>query len=222
MYQGGNLPAFERMTGIGGDRVLYVGDHIYGDILRSRKASLWRTCMVVQELEDEIRYTEGRAEEISRLGEVELLIGRLDDELNVRKGALNALERRLERGELAEGDRAQTEEERRLVKAELDQVRRALRSCTSIVSVLERDVELGFNPFWGLLFKEGNENSRFGSQVEQYACLYTSRVSNFLYLSPMQYLRSQRDRMPHEQAGAMTGKLSPLGSEGPAKASRRG
>jgi 5'-nucleotidase len=222
VYQGGNLPAFERMTGIGGDRVLYVGDHIYGDILRSRKASLWRTCMVVQELEDEIRYTEGRAEEISRLGEVELLIGRLDDELNVRKGALNALERRLERGELAEGDRAQTEEERRLAKAELDQVRRALRSCTSIVSVLERDVELGFNPFWGLLFKEGNENSRFGSQVEQYACLYTSRVSNFLYLSPMQYLRSQRDRMPHEQAGAMTGKLSPLGSEGPAKASRRG
>lgn len=222
VYQGGNLPAFERMTGIGGDRVLYVGDHIYGDILRSRKASLWRTCMVVQELEDEIRYTEGRAEEISRLGEVELLIGRLDDELNVRKGALNALDRRLERKELADRDRAEAEEERRLAKAELDRVRRALRSCTAIASVLERDVELGFNPFWGLLFKEGNENSRFGSQVEQYACLYTSRVSNFLYLSPMQYLRSQRDRMPHEQAGAMTGKLSPLGSEGPAKASRRG
>ena len=37
VYQGGNLPAFERMTGIGGRAVLYVGDHIYGDILRSRR-----------------------------------------------------------------------------------------------------------------------------------------------------------------------------------------
>ena len=114
------------MTGVGGEKVLYVGDHIYGDILRSKKASLWRTCMVVQELEDEIRYTEGRAEEISRLGEVELLIARLDDEVNVRKGALNALERRLERGRGVE--RAALEAERKLAKADLERVRRALRT----------------------------------------------------------------------------------------------
>jgi 5'-nucleotidase len=221
VYQGGNLPAMERMTGISGEKVLYVGDHIYGDILRSRKASLWRTCMVVQELEDEIRYTDGRAEEISRLGEVELLIARLDDELNVRKGALNSIERKLERPP-PDLMRAAVEEERRKAKADLERVRRALKSCNAIADVLERDVELGFNPFWGLLFKEGNENSRFGSQVEQYACLYTSRVSNFLYLSPMQYLRAMRDKMPHEHAGAMSGKLSPLGGEGPPKAAQRG
>jgi hypothetical protein len=41
---------------MGGDAVLYVGDHIYGDILKSKQASLWRPCMVVQELEDEIIY----------------------------------------------------------------------------------------------------------------------------------------------------------------------
>ena len=105
---------------------------------------------------------------------------------------------------------------------ELEKLRRALRTSIGIADVLERDVELGFNPFWGLMFKEGNENSRFGSQVEQYACLYTSRVSNFLYLSPMQYLRAQRDRMPHEWAGAPTGRLSPLGSEGPPKGAQRG
>jgi len=222
VYQGGNLPALERMTGIGGEKVLYVGDHIYGDILRSRKASLWRTCMVVQELEDEIRYTEGRGEEIVRLGEVELLIARLDDELNVRKGLLNALDRRLDRDGAANGERAVLEEERRRAKQDLERLRRALRTSTEIADVLERDVELGFNPFWGLMFKEGNENSRFGSQVEQYACLYTSRVSNFLYLSPMQYLRAQRDRMPHEQAGAPTGRMAPLGSEGPPKGAQRG
>ncbi len=128
VYQGGNLPALERMTGIGGEKVLYVGDHIYGDILRSRKASLWRTCMVVQELEDEIRYTEGRGEEIARLGEVELLIARLDDELNVRKGMLNALDRRLDRDGGEDDERAALEEERRRAKSELERLRRALRS----------------------------------------------------------------------------------------------
>ena len=40
LYQGGSLAELERLGGIGGDRVLYVGDHIYGDILRSRKSSL--------------------------------------------------------------------------------------------------------------------------------------------------------------------------------------
>ncbi len=96
---------------------------------------------------------------------------------------------------------------------------RRSRTTEAIAETLERDVEEGFNPYWGLLFKEGNENSRFGEQVEQYACLYTSRVSNFLLYSPMQYFRSPRDLMPHEQAGALSAKLSPLGGEGAAKAS---
>jgi len=221
VYQGGNLVAFEQMTGFAGDTVLYIGDHIYGDILKSKKTSLWRTCMVVQELEDEINYTDSRQEEISRLSEIELLRARLDDELNHRKVYLNNLERRLDKEELTDPLRAALEEERRRAKSELDKLRRALRQAVEIADTLERDVEEGFNPFWGLLFKEGNENSRFGEQVEQYACLYTSRVSNFLYYSPMQYFRSPRDLMPHEQAGALSGKLSPLGSEGPAVAASK-
>ncbi|MBL9019054.1 MAG: HAD-IG family 5'-nucleotidase, partial [Myxococcales bacterium] len=54
VYQGGNVIAFEQMTGIKGEHVLYVGDHIYGDILRLRKQHMWRTAMVLQELEREI------------------------------------------------------------------------------------------------------------------------------------------------------------------------
>jgi 5'-nucleotidase len=222
VYRGGNLASFERMTGFSGDKVLYVGDHIYGDILKSRKASLWRTCMVVQELEDEIRYTEGRREEISRLSEVELLRARVDDAVNQHKALLGALERRLERDALSETQRADLEAQRREAKAELERLRRALKAAITIAETLERDVEAGFNPYWGLLFKEGHENSRFGAQVEQYACLYTSRVSNLLQLSPTQYLRSPRELMPHEQAGAPSGKLSPLGSEGPPKGTAGG
>ena len=41
--------------------------------------------------------------------------------------------------------------------------------------------------------------ARNGEQVEAYACVYTSRVSNFRFYSPMQYFRGPRDRMPHER-----------------------
>lgn len=221
VYQGGNLAAFERLTGIGGESVLYVGDHIYGDILKSKKTSMWRTCMVVQEIEDEINYTLRRSDEISDLNEVELLRARLDDEIGTRRTSLNAIERRLEREAFEPGQKPVLEEERKKLKVELDRLRKAYRECETIARTLEKDIEQGFNPYWGLHFKEGNENSRFGEQVEQYACIYTSRVSNFLFYSPMQYFRSPREQMPHEQAGAPSAKLAPLGSEGPAKGVNR-
>ncbi|HMY21429.1 MAG TPA: HAD-IG family 5'-nucleotidase, partial [Polyangium sp.] len=37
IYEGGNLHDLESALGVSGDRILYVGDHIYGDILRSKK-----------------------------------------------------------------------------------------------------------------------------------------------------------------------------------------
>ena len=46
--------------------------------------------------------------------------------------------------------------------------------------------------------RAGNDKSLFARQVERYADIYTSRVSNFLFYSPLQYFRSHRDRMPHE------------------------
>jgi hypothetical protein len=66
--------------------------------------------------------------------------------------------------------------------------------------VLSAEVDNSFNPFWGSVFKEGAENSRFGRQVENYACVYTSRVSNFLFYSPHQYFRAPRHWMPHEKS----------------------
>ena len=41
-------PLVAQMTGIKGEQVLYIGDHIYGDILRLRKQHMWRTAMVLQ------------------------------------------------------------------------------------------------------------------------------------------------------------------------------
>lgn len=55
VFQGGNYMDLHRMLGIkSGTEVLYVGDHIYGDILKSKKTLGWRTMLVVPELEPEL------------------------------------------------------------------------------------------------------------------------------------------------------------------------
>lgn len=218
IYQGGNLADFERLTGHAGEAVLYVGDHIYGDILKSKKSSMWRTCMIVQEIEDEIAWLGSRRDEVDRLAELERLQLRIDDEIGPRKTRLNQIEKRLAKEHPTPEEIAALEGEFKRVKAELDRLRRSMRECTELVQSLERDVEGGFNPFWGLHFKEGNENSRFGEQVEQYACLYTSRVSNFVFYSPMHYFRSPREFMPHE---AETYRLGLMGDEGLPKGTLR-
>lgn len=48
LYQGGNAKQFTRDLGLDGDDILYIGDHIYGDILRLKKDCNWRTAMVLE------------------------------------------------------------------------------------------------------------------------------------------------------------------------------
>jgi len=51
VYNGGSLEKFEKMTGAKGHEVLYVGDHIFGDIIKSKKhKSSWNCLLVVPEL----------------------------------------------------------------------------------------------------------------------------------------------------------------------------
>jgi len=54
------------------------------------------------------------------------------------------------------------------------------------------------NTSWGLLTRAGNDKSHLARQVERYADIYTSRVSNFLYTTPYVYLRSPRGSLPHD------------------------
>jgi hypothetical protein len=86
---------------------------------------------------------------------------------------------------------------KRAVKESIEQLRKELRAATAQHRTLEAEIDHAFNPYWGPLFREGYEISKFGEQVEAYACVYTSRVSNFRFYSPMQYFRGPRDRMPH-------------------------
>lgn len=196
IYAGGNLRKFEERAKVSGDAVLFVGDHIYGDMLRSRKSSNWRTAMIVQELEHELKTTDQMKSKVGDLDRLDAQLMRLDAELNERQIAMRSLQR-LEGSAASDATRIQSA--KRAVKDAIEKLRRELHGASAEHRALERETDLAFNPHWGPLFREGYEISKFGEQVEAYACVYTSRVSNFRYYSPMQFFRAPRARMPHER-----------------------
>jgi HAD superfamily 5'-nucleotidase-like hydrolase len=200
IYEGGNLVDLERALGVGGDEVLYVGDHIYGDILRSKKESAWRTAMIIQELEGEVSAHDSCHEDFSRSEELEDGRDRLEDELRFYQTRFKELSRRIDQHHAKPNglDVSEAEAERLRIKRAIDRVRTRLRSVDMELHAIERRTDQRFHAFWGPLLKEENEESSFGAQVEEYACLYTSKVSNFLAYSPQQYFRSPRDEMAHE------------------------
>jgi HAD superfamily 5'-nucleotidase-like hydrolase len=198
LYQGGNVKDFEEMAGCAGDHVLYIGDHIYGDMLRAKKSSVWRTAMILQELEVELEQMDRMAEEVKRLEVLDRQTIRIDSEINYQQHLLKSLQKLAEAADGPPHHDGTARLAKAQAKARLDELRSALKSTSSEMERLERAVDQAFNPYWGAIFREGTENSRFGEQVEDYACVYTSRVSNFLAYSPLRYFRSPRDHMPHE------------------------
>ena len=55
-FQGGNAQVLHRLLGLpSGDRLLYVGDHIFSDVVRSKRTLGWRTCLIVPELSAELQ-----------------------------------------------------------------------------------------------------------------------------------------------------------------------
>ncbi|EDV20109.1 Cytosolic purine 5'-nucleotidase [Trichoplax sp. H2] len=53
-YAGGSSEVFMKMVGAKGKDILYLGDHIFGDILKSKRSCGWRTFLVVPEIDREM------------------------------------------------------------------------------------------------------------------------------------------------------------------------
>jgi hypothetical protein len=159
--------------------------------------------MILQELEHEVEVQDRLAGEQARLDHLERQLRHLDAEISDKQSVLRTLQRKDEArvdavavAGLANGDLPAA---KRAVKETLDRLRAELRSCMMEHQQLEQTLDLAFNSHWGPLFREGHEISKFGEQVEAYACVYTSRVSNFRFYSPNRHFRGPRDRMPHER-----------------------
>jgi hypothetical protein len=154
--------------------------------------------MILQELEHEVATHDRMTPDLTRLDDLERQLRHLDAEISDKQLVLRSLQRR----EAIEVDGLGTDEltaAKRAVKEILDRMRVELRTAMDEHRRLEAELDRAFNPHWGPMFREGHEISKFGEQVEAYACVYTSRVSNFRFYSPNRHFRGPRDRMPHER-----------------------
>jgi len=200
-YTGGHIADLQRALGVAGDEVLYVGDHIYGDVLRAKKESSWRTAMIIQEMDGELRVLREHAAGFQRAQVLEQTHDAVQDELREHQARLKRVERKLVEHDSGP-ERASWEAKRVRHRRSIDRLRAQLKELDAERATLDETLSLAFHPFWGSVFKAGNEVSSFGNQVEQYGCIYTSRASNLAQYSPMHYFQSPRHRMPHETGNA--------------------
>ena len=191
LYKGGSREHLMKLLGEPGEQVLYVGDHIYGDVVSSKLSSTWRTALVVSELEEELVTRRLLGQEVHHLAvlrsEVIRLGQRMDDLGDVLVLYKEANGRRPSAGPAL----APTQE----LLADLKKEHRVMRRQ---VGRLQGRISRAINPYWGSLFKQGDSKSLFGNQVHDFACVYTSRVSNFSSYGTNHYFRVLHDGMIHE------------------------
>ncbi len=199
IFSGGDVWTLEKHLGHAGDEILYWGDHTYGDILRSKKNVGWRTAMIVPELESEIEVSGRIAPALSRLAGSLRERDRLDQEGTLTRSEIARLEA-LVAGAADSADDVQNQIGRKLALARqrLAEVAAARAAIHDVIAAADVACNREYNAHWGTVFREGNEITRFGHQIKDFACVYTSRVSNFLNYPVNTYFRAPMDRMPHE------------------------
>lgn len=77
VYSGGSVDVFSDIMGTYGHEVLYVGDHIFGDILKSKKARGWRTFLCVPELTQELTVWTEKNDLFAKLEDFDIYINEL-------------------------------------------------------------------------------------------------------------------------------------------------
>lgn len=187
VYAGGDARLVETSLGLAGADLLYVGDHLFGDVHASKAMLRWRTGLVVRELEYEIdalvafRATEEKL--------VELMAVKIELDHTLAQLRLSRLRQRHDYGPAED----------------VSQLDRRINSTIRSIADLDAQVaplaqaagEIG-NANWGPLLRAGNDKSLFARQIERHADLYMSRVSNLLAETPYGYLRADRGQLPHD------------------------
>eukprot|EP00283_Hemiselmis_rufescens_P003923 CAMPEP_0173435748 /NCGR_PEP_ID=MMETSP1357-20121228/15566_1 /TAXON_ID=77926 /ORGANISM="Hemiselmis rufescens, Strain PCC563" /LENGTH=560 /DNA_ID=CAMNT_0014400767 /DNA_START=257 /DNA_END=1939 /DNA_ORIENTATION=+ len=192
VFQGGNYNHLHHLLGnfIAGPQIMYVGDHMFSDVIRGKRSLGWRTMLVVPELEHEVNVWLQQSVRHRRIEELAEMRHELDewvDRLSLLIVSCNNKE------ECVVFDRIDE------IEAELAKAREELQTVKNLYASEVKEFHEAFHPVWGQVFKVGYQNSRFAQQVENYACLYTSKVSNFGMVSPEMIFRTQQDVMPHDQ-----------------------
>ena len=193
VMRSGNILELEERLEVGGPQVLYVGDHIYADLISSKRNTYWRTMLVVPELEEELTVQSalpGIVQQLKETDERRTITEREVMHWKAVEGALGQLQ-----------DDRHTELLTRLKEECRDSRSRAMKALNQFIRQRERlrsRLSQATNQHWGSLFRAGNELTYYGRQLEDFACTYTSRATNLSFYPPNHYFRSAMDYLPHE------------------------
>ncbi|KAF5286386.1 hypothetical protein FQA39_LY16306 [Lamprigera yunnana] len=75
VYSGGSCDVFTEFIRAKGKDVLYVGDHIFGDILKSKKIRGWRTFLIIPELVRELHVWTDKCQLFEELQSLDIELG---------------------------------------------------------------------------------------------------------------------------------------------------
>lgn len=179
IYQGGFAGKFTEDLQLTGNDILYIGDHIYGDILRLKKDCNWRTALVVEELGDEIA-AQHKARPIEKKIESAML-----KKQKIEKHHIELYTKSAE-NETSEHD------------AEIQALQNQIMDIDKEISGLLEQHHTYFNPKWDRIFRSGAEESYFAYQVDRFACIYMEKLSDLLEHSPLTYFRAPRRLLIHD------------------------
>jgi len=179
IYQGGHAGKLQKDLGLEGDEILYLGDHIYGDVVSIKKTFNWRTGMVLDPLNEEVESIVKSTPIQNEINDLMTMKEELENKLN-------------------ELDLKKKEENEEVSKKEINKLFADIEKVNGNISELLVQYRSHFNPNWGEMMRAGQEESRFADQVEKYACIYMPKVSDLLKYSPKTYFRPLKRVLPHE------------------------
>jgi HAD superfamily 5'-nucleotidase-like hydrolase len=180
IFQGGNWKHLTAMLEIeAGEEILYVGDHLYSDVLRSKRTLGWRSVFIMPELPEEM-------DTFYRLKPLQKNINelrKLRDELSVYGDTLRLTGHPEEDAEI-EAKLKTLEEDDERIKVKL--------------TAMTQEYHEAFHKIWGMMFQAGYQDSRLAYFVTNYACLYTSKATNLGLTSTKRAFRTNSGMLPHD------------------------
>ena len=179
IYQGGFATKLQKDMGLDGSEILYLGDHIYGDIVKLKKSCEWRTALVLEELDFEVNAYKSTKEisvEIDTLMEKKISLEKEIDELYAKEHEF--------------GNKVSKDE----VFAKFNAIEKLDKEIGSNI----KNYESNFNKYWGEVLRAGVEPSIYASQIERYACIYMTKIADFNDFSPRNYYRPKKRKLAHE------------------------
>jgi 5'-nucleotidase len=181
-FQGGNWLHLQAMLEIeAGEEILYVGDHLYSDVLRSKRTLGWRSAFIMPELEEEMRVFA----QVLPLNRQITSLRNLREELGIYADQIRQSNQHELPIENVQSTLTTIEEEEHLLKQKLQE--------------LTAEWHAAFHPIWGAMFNAGYQDSRFAFYVSNYACLYTSRATNLGLASTARSFRTTMEALPHDR-----------------------